>query len=148
MTVKGTVEHPTLVYLAAKFESQLAMAFVRKVLEDSGKYEVVSSWLDETDSDASAFAKSGYASRDLNDLDAAELFILDTVDTNIRGGREVEFGYALANDVPTIVVGPRRNVFHELADEKFASWTDALAYLGVERPEAIPLPEGLDRANV
>lgn len=67
---------------------------------------------------------TAHASGDLSDIDAADVVVhytaqylqavagLDPVVHNLHsGGRHVETGYALAKDIPVVVVGPRENIF-------------------------------------
>lgn len=52
---------------------------------------------------------------DLEDIDAADMVLFFSEDPKLgtpRGGRHVEFGYALAKDKFIRVIGPKENVFH------------------------------------
>ena len=71
------------------------------------------------------------ALRDLAEIRSADLIIVDTFDVTERGGREVEFGFALGRfqGIETWIVGPMRNVFHRLADLVFDDWAQALEFL-------------------
>jgi hypothetical protein len=63
---------------------------------------------------------------------AADIFILDTTDESMTGGREVEFGMALMDmEFPRriIRVGPVRNVFHSVVRETYDSWDELLEAL-------------------
>lgn len=54
---------------------------------------------------------------DLEDIDRADAILLFSVDgtkPTVRGGRHVEFGYAMATNKRLFVVGPRENIFHFL----------------------------------
>ena len=67
------------------------------------------------------------AAEDYYDLREADTVISFTeaprVMLNTRGGRHVEYGMALAWRKRLIVIGPRENVFHELAIvEQFDRW--------------------------
>ena len=70
-----------------------------------------------------------YANRDYSEVLQSELLIVDTVDVNDRGGREVEVGLALAFGLGVWVVGPRRNVFHYLVNQQFSTWEETLEQL-------------------
>ena len=99
---------------------------------------MVSTWLDEeathTEEDASKLATDKvtaywamrYALRDLSELKQADALILDTQGDNVRGGREVEWGIALTRPACRyrIIVGPKRNVFHELCSHHFQTWEE------------------------
>ena len=112
------------IYLAAKFEAKLVMRGVKLMIEELG-HKVVSTWLDEESLETTVTdaMKLQYALRDLSEIEDADLLILDTYDDNLRGGREVEYGYARALGKQTWVMGPQRNVFHHLAPH-FDSWLD------------------------
>ena len=81
---------------------------------------------------------------DLSDLYSARIVINFTehpgpVDTPSRGGKDVEFGIALALAIEAVnagaeyrvcIVGPRRNVFHCLGIvEQYDTWPECLAAL-------------------
>ena len=60
-----------------------------------------------------------FAQEDLDDLDAADTFVLWNPRHHHRGGRggrHVETGYALAHGKRVILVGERENVFHYLPE--------------------------------
>ena len=86
-------------------------------------HDVVSRWLGEpyeTD-DASVAtiledrqACLQMASRDLEDIARAELLILFTDVGDTRGGKMVEFGFALAKGIDCSVIGPMENIFCHL----------------------------------
>jgi len=75
-----------------------------------------------------------FAIEDVRDVQAAEIVISFTEpprSTASRGGRHVEFGYALAAGKRVWVVGYRENVFHWLANvEFFECWETARDALG------------------
>ena len=56
------------------------------------------------------------------ELSEADFLILDTLDETRTGGREVEFGHALAWGIPVIRVGPARNLFHHRARRVYNAW--------------------------
>lgn len=115
---------PFRIYIAGAFESQGRLRRRRYEIEQLG-HTVVSTWLDEEGSpNPSAADKLAYAKRDLAEVIRSEILIVDTEDTNVRGGREVEYGIAIAMGKPVYVVGPVRNVFHALADGIFETWEE------------------------
>lgn len=108
---------------------------MRDGVENRG-HVVISSWLDEPDQPGPIQLPSSeecltYARRDYREVFESDLLLVDTLDTNDRGGREVEVGMAFMAQIPFWVVGPRRNVFHYLAHEHFPSWEEALDRLRV-----------------
>lgn len=52
-----------------------------------------------------------------------------------RGGRHVEFGYAIALGLHTIVIGPREHLFHTLVCEAYATVGEWLATMPDSRSE-------------
>ena len=121
------------VYLAARFETRATLRPVRDSLWKMG-HEVVSTWIDETVKPAGmgqdVFWKK-LALKDLAEIKSADLLVLDTHVGSERGGKEVEFGYALGRfqSMQVFLVGPIRNVFHELCDQRFETWDDFLFYV-------------------
>lgn len=121
------------IYLAGKFQAQSRLKIMAGHLNQMG-YTIVGTWLDEEVSTAapagwvlsplSNETHTQYAKRDLAEVMLADLLILDTIDDDNRGGREVEFGIALARGIPTVVVGPLRNIFHHLATQHYCDWTE------------------------
>lgn len=96
--------------------------------------EVTSRWIDETVphtveiKDVPEVYLQETSIVDLEDIDRADALVsfvpsaqelVDaTVSASSRGGRHVEFGYAIGKSKPIIVVGPRENVFHYLPEDR------------------------------
>ncbi len=85
--------------------------------------EVTSRWLMEDkplDTKIGDDTKDFYretAKIDLEDIDHADSILFFSEDPHVgvpRGGRHVEFGYALGKHKYLFVVGPRENIFHFL----------------------------------
>jgi nucleoside 2-deoxyribosyltransferase len=120
------------IYLAAMYSLKADIA-ARKAELENLCYNVTSTWTDEPqdagvslkDVDAELLAE--YATRDVQEIDDADLLVLFTVDPDQltrRGGRHVEFGYALAKGKQCVIVGPRENIFHHLETVvRMSSWT-------------------------
>lgn len=86
-------------------------------------HEVISSWLDEDQSFNSIPEMApGFSFRDLGEVMASDLLIIDTFEGSNTGGREVEYGAAIALGRPVWRVGPSRNIFHSIAKRTFNSW--------------------------
>jgi hypothetical protein len=100
-------------------------------------HEVTSNWLSSTIDDDFALdgdTKEHFASIDLIDINAAEVFIAFTADGRKyhRGGRHVEFGYALGiaafRMMQTVVIGETDNIFYSVKDvRQFDDWHAFLA---------------------
>lgn len=68
-----------------------------------------------------------FAQEDIEDLRKADMVLYFVPDSSHRqrGGRHVEFGIALALDIPIKVIGPKENVFHWLPQVRhFATLED------------------------
>jgi nucleoside 2-deoxyribosyltransferase len=113
------------IYLAGMFDAQKRLRDVRENLEMMAEYLVIGTWLDEEGTATPDVATAAqYAKRDVAEVLLADTFILDTLDVNPRGGREVEWGLALMSGKTLWLVGPRRNVFHHLAHKQWDSWQE------------------------
>ena len=126
------------VYLGGAFEAKNRLMGIRDVLETIPDVKVISTWLNQPANDGVGLNEgegtlvekaTEYATRDLDEVFGADLFILDTIQTNDRGGKDTEFGAAYASGVTTWLVGPHRNVFQRLVDKRFESWEPAVEYL-------------------
>ena len=120
---------PLIVYIAGFFDAQQRLRAVRDRLRTITSWRIRARWLDEVASQAPLVTPPSlsddyrrYAERDLEDIIDCHLVLVDTLDVTPRGGREVEVGYALGLYIPFIVVGPKRNVFHELAKAAYEDW--------------------------
>lgn len=127
------------VYLAARFSRANELLGYRSELMEHG-IEVTSRWLlgehewSGTDDDALTVDESRQcATIDIADIDAANVVVCFTEAPRSgpsRGGRHVEFGYALARGKPIVVVGHRENVFYCLDGAVFvSSWPEAKHFL-------------------
>lgn len=101
------------IYLAANYSAHPQMREVAKTLAEHG-HEVTSEWITGTHS---GHDHAHYAQIDLRDVDAADAMIFFSAappGSRTRGGKHVEFGYALAKGKRIFVVGEHANVFHHL----------------------------------
>lgn len=108
------------VYIAGRYYRRDEFRTYRDKLQNAGVI-VTSRWLDETSpldgkpSDLPDSVNHDIAVTDLLDVaraDAMVFFAEDPYAQPPRGGRHVEFGYALGNGKPIYVVGGKENVFH------------------------------------
>lgn len=111
------------VYLAGRVTAQLRLRQQREVLQHKG-FQVLSTWLDVAVQYPEALTQQGEALRDLDEIRAADLFLIDTLDESPTGGREFEAGYAHALNIPIWRVGPARHIFHALAEKTYISWKE------------------------
>lgn len=79
-------------------------------------YSVTSEWINGTHGGDD---RASYAQIDLRDLDEADVMIFfaeSPEGSRTRGGKHVEFGYALAKGKRIFLVGGPVNVFHHLPE--------------------------------
>jgi len=119
------------VYIASFFDTRNRIRPYADELWKRG-HEVVSTWLNETSRPEGMTTDEFWkklAIKDLAEINAADLLILDTIDVTPRGGREVELGFALGRfqGKSIYMVGPVRNVFHMLVDRRYDSYEALLA---------------------
>ena len=114
----------TKFYLAARYSRRAEMVRYSVELLDRGGHEVTSRWIEGAhripkgrgvDEDEAR----RFALEDLADIDAADVVLCFTEEAgtpHTRGGRHVEFGYALARGKRCYCIGPCENVFYWLLD--------------------------------
>ena len=130
-------------YLAARFSKRHEPHSLGKQLQELG-HEKTSRWsLPDSDhvtpvgmSEQAADAeRTRFALEDIRDVMAADccISIMEEPRNNSRGGRHVEFGFALARGYRMIIVGPRETVFHHLPQvEHFDTHVDLVAAMQKE----------------
>jgi nucleoside 2-deoxyribosyltransferase len=126
------------IYLASQYSWKERLIDYAKQLREDGII-VTSRWLEEPHksnslmSDVSESLLTEYATCDLEDTEAADIVVFFSVpetQPTSRGGRHVEFGYALAKGIPIYVVGPKENIFHYHGLVRhFATWDDVYDYI-------------------
>lgn len=110
------------IFLSARYSRRDELRGYRDVLKAAG-HKVIARWLDtdweeKDDGTGSSAAPAEYrakhAAEDLDDVAMSDCFIAFTEKprSNTRGGRHVEFGYALAKCSIVFVIGPMENIFH------------------------------------
>ena len=126
------------VYIASHYSRKLEVMAAAYDLEKLG-IQVVSTWHKERQNpnnslkDVSDTFKRYTAKRDIAELKSATHFVLFSLDPDAlftRGGHCVENGYALANNLPTLVVGPRQHIFHYMPGiKKVETWRQGIKWL-------------------
>lgn len=116
-------------YLAAKFTAKDRIKRLRETIHTNKWGQVVGTWLDEEKDSSSERTRRRYAIRDYTEVCGSDILILDTFDESATGGREVEYGIAMAAGKRVWLVGPPRNIFHAWADRKFKSWGQVMIAL-------------------
>lgn len=108
------------IYIAGRYSRRDEFRGVAKQLEEMG-HEMTSTWLDENeplqshmgDHSPDWYAKTAQTDlMDISNSDAVLFFAEDPKVGTPRGGRHVEFGYAIARGKFIFVIGPEENVFH------------------------------------
>ena len=128
-------------YIASFFDTRARIKPHADALWAKG-HEITSSWLQEVARPEGMTREEFWkklAIKDLAEINAADLLILDTFDVTPRGGREVELGFALGRfqTKSIYLVGPVRNVFHTLVDRHYDTWDALLADI----PDVVDKPE-------
>lgn len=126
------------VYLASKYSAKLQVQKYAKELQKL-EIEVTSTWLKEKNPPNTKLSQLeenealGYALDDIRDINNSDLLVFFSIDPEtpvIRGGRHVEFGYALGKGKELLVVGPLENIFHSLPQVDHAdTWEEAKTFL-------------------
>lgn len=129
------------IYLASRYSRHAEMQGVRGVLE-TFNHKITSRWIDchtdvmgnFTESFSQDFLNTNFADcaplgqHDLDDILNSDCVISFT-GSGSKGGRHVEFGYALALGKRLVLVGPRENVFHTLSVVEYhPSWKHFIVY--------------------
>lgn len=126
------------IYIAARYDRRAEMAAVARELRREGHF-VTSTWVRPRQKPLPGVV---CAINDIDDLEAADCLVSFTeaptegVSWAARGGRHVEFGWALAAGKRLCVVGPRENIFHHLPRvEVYESAAELVA--GLAPPETV-----------
>lgn len=124
------------IYIASRFRDRERLRPIRELIWKVG-HVVVSTWLDEIIkpdwlTTAQWFKK--LAIKDLTEIKMSDVLVLDTLGQLVPGaggGRETEWGFALAQfqDKLVILVGPENQAFHYLADLHFKNWKEFFKWL-------------------
>jgi nucleoside 2-deoxyribosyltransferase len=127
------------VYLASRFSRIDELRDYKAQLEAHG-ITVTSRWLlgghewvGTPDEEIPVERLARFALDDIEDIEASDLVVCFTESPRsgpARGGRHVEFGYALARGIDLLVVGHRENVFYCLPGLAFEpDWPAAKRFL-------------------
>lgn len=126
------------IYLAARWSVRYELRLVRDQMEQMG-HQITSQWIDRDDrpafdgDDWEAWARQ-WSQQDIEDIEAAEILLLDCRSNGRHGGMHVEFGYALAAGLAVWLIGPKGNVFHHLpVVHHFTDFGSTLSALRLER---------------
>ena len=115
------------IYIAARFSKRHIANELANYLKSKG-HTITSRWvLPDCDhviatsisEQAADDERQRFAREDIEDLDAADWCISlmeHKARNNSRGGRHVEYGYALARGIKMTVIGCRETVFHHLCN--------------------------------
>jgi hypothetical protein len=118
------LEETVRVYLAARYSRKKEIKALIPVLLEHNIL-TTSRWLQEEFSETATLNEFSptfcrwTAGIDLDDIDNSDTVVFFSEDPTIgtpRGGRHVEFGYALARGKRMIVIGGEENIFHYLPE--------------------------------
>ena len=140
MTIVGLDGHSNVkIYIAARFSRRPDANILARALKDRG-FEIVSRWV-LPDSDhvkptglskqAADAERRRFAEEDIEDIENCDWLIalMEEPRSNGRGGRHVEFGYAMAMCKVLTVIGPKETVFHHLVNDHYDTASDFLENL-------------------
>ena len=127
------------IYLAARYSKLPTINQWAEDLEALG-HTIVSRWSvkdshlmpGELSEQAADNERQRFCMEDIEDLQSCDCLISlqEEPRGNGRGGRHVEYGFALALNKRIIIVGPRETVFHHHPNvEHFDSWDEVLVKL-------------------
>lgn len=126
---------PVSIYIAGSY-GRRAELLEHKLDYMSKGGKCTSTWLDKPESEAenNGLGKepATYAFRDLDDILVADAIVLfaEPDGVNARGGKHVEFGFALAHGKGCFVVGRKETVFQWLPHvEQFDTWEECCQHL-------------------
>jgi len=116
------------IYIAARFSKRHDAHNLGVALRVLG-HTIVSRWsLPDSDhvkpvglsEQAADKERERFATEDLEDIEACDwcVSLMETPRNDSRGGRHVEFGYAMALKKKLIIIGPKETVFHNLPQVK------------------------------
>lgn len=109
---------------------RLELAIIKHIIESYG-HKVVSTWID---SYPQPINRSELAEKELKEIDECDCLMAFTEDpetAHYKGGRHVEYGYAIAKHKDIIVVGPKENLFYWLPTNlHFRKIEDLVRHLG------------------
>jgi len=123
------------IYLAARYSRRLELCGYAAQLAELG-HVVTSRWLagdhEAADGTTDSDLRARWAKEDLDDIDQSHMllaFAEPSGTPHSRGGRHVEFGYALGRSMWVGVVGRPENIFYDLERvEQLADWPDAMRF--------------------
>lgn len=115
-------------YLAGKYSQREELSRYASQLRGMGFY-VQAEWLEGTHEDRSPEAQRRYAFTDLQDIYNSDAFVYFNTEEH-SAGRNIEFGYAYANQKTIYLIGPQTSVFHYLATVNvFPTFREFVEYL-------------------
>lgn len=127
------------IYLAGRYSRKEFFAGLAADLSERG-HIITAQWLTEPHGPEATLDSISqadlikYANIDITEIRHCDTFLFmseDPLKGTPRGGRHVEFGYALALGKRIVVYGPKENIFHYLPNEvvHFDTWFGVVDYL-------------------
>lgn len=119
------------IYLASPMHQWPEMNGHQADLETLG-HTVVSRWhrqhIATADSRLPISQLRRYAQEDILDIERSDLFILFTTETDTHHAAQVELGMAIQMDKSLLIVGQRRNIYHQVLPA-VPDWPTAITFL-------------------
>lgn len=105
------------IYLAGSYLRRIEFAAYSALLEEDG-HHITAAWLSGVH-EKPPWTEATYTRHDLDCIREADVYLGFTEPNGVpseykRGGRHVEFGYAVAHRKKLVIVGPRENAFYHL----------------------------------
>jgi len=128
------------IYIAGPYERKAELREYAAKITAETRCHITSRWLtdpawpdeaiDPVAPDVDKSLCKDLAYKDLNDIQASDMFVLFS-DGNGRGGRNVEYGFALREQTVYIcvVIGSNTTIFHHLATYHFINFTEFIEWL-------------------
>jgi len=117
------------VYLGGRYRRRESLFELGQYLEKDG-FQIMSSWIHPQHREStSALSDKEHALQDLQDIENSHwcIFLMENPRGDSRGGRHVEFGYALALQKFITIIGPEETIFHSVGSvHRFLSIKDFL----------------------
>lgn len=121
------------IYLAASYLRRVEIAAYAELLKGDG-HSITAEWLSGVH-EKPPWTEATYSQHDLMCIRDADVFMSFTEHSDapskyLRGGRHVEFGYAVAHGKMLVIVGPLENSFYYLLSvHQFNTFEQARAFV-------------------
>lgn len=129
------------IYVSARYPRREDAEELARMLVQDGHF-ITSRWVwrdQPSDYEECTHTEIGeFAMEDIADVIDAEIFVAISEESDSpfgRGGRHVEFGFALARGIALAVIGPMENIFHYMSHVKHYESNDEFVKAVSEMPK-------------